>query len=112
MPICLPCTMQPPPRRKSVQFVKRLLLNPLQVKVEKEKTSVRNLVENVCTGLCNATFSRVSISAGKFRYALCFLGAQEKEIKVLKSCVAELNSSVSELDKKLANVLNPLSMKA
>ena len=50
-----------------------------------------------CTGLCNAAFARVSISSSKFWCPLCCLGAQEKEIKALKSCVAELKSSVSEL---------------
>ena len=66
MPISLASTMQPPPRRKSVQSVKRLLLNPLQVEVEKKKYSVRTLVDIGCTGLCNADFPRVFVSSGKF----------------------------------------------
>ena len=61
-----PTTMQPAPRRKSVQSVKRLLLNPLQVEVEKKKIPVRTLVDLVCTGLCKAAFARVSISPSKF----------------------------------------------
>ena len=102
--------MQPPSRRKSVQSVKRLLLNHLLVDVEKKKFSVRTPVDIGCTGLCNTAFHRVSTSSSKFCCPLCILGAQEKEIKVLKSCVAELRSSISEHESKLDSVMNPLSM--
>ena len=83
MPISLPSNMQPPPRRKSVKSMKRLLLNPRQVEVAKKKSSVRILVDIGCTRLCKAAFP-------EFLCPLCYIGDQEKVIKVLKSCATGL----------------------
>ena len=52
----------------------------------------------------------VSKSSSKFGCPLRHLGAQEKEIEALKSCVSELKSSASKRESKLDPVVNSLSM--
>ena len=62
---------------------------------------MRILVDIGCTGLSKAAFPKVSISSSFFLCSLCCLGAQEKDLRFLKSCVAELKISLSELESKL-----------
>ena len=101
--------MQPPPRRKFFQSVKSLLLNPLQVEAILCEGSCGHW-QHRCAGLSKAAFARVPKSSSKFCCPLCCVGAQEKEIKALKSCVSELKSSVSKLESKLDSLMNSLSM--
>ena len=106
MPICIPNNTQPPPRRKSVQSEKRLLLNSLQVEMDKKKSSM-TLVDIGCTGLCKAVFPECLYHLTSFDVLSVVSVLRKRRLSFL---LVVAQSSVSKHDSKFDSVISHLSM--